>query len=124
MALNNLFKINLPYGLYVLQDGRIAFFNREYQPLGYGERYLSGKEQREIFNRIAIDVPKLTIDRIRKILDESELKTSFKLHDDADYKYQAHFYFDGDNPVNTEKASHYKEYFKILKEITKYQVKK
>src|SRR5680860_317057 len=34
MALNNFFKINLPYGIKRNENGHWAAFNREYRPLG------------------------------------------------------------------------------------------
>jgi hypothetical protein len=38
MALNNFFKINLPYGIAKNMDGEWMAFNREYMPLGYSQR--------------------------------------------------------------------------------------
>ena len=57
MALNDFFRINLPYGIQHNEDGSWYAFNREYVPIGFGEQIFAFQlNKKKQFPEIPIDV--------------------------------------------------------------------
>lgn len=113
MALNNFFRINLPYGIKRDLNGHWAAFNREYKPLGNNDsfKHSTGEEfihtnYGKLSDRLLID---LADDATAVQTDENNEITKVFLYDD------------GTNPSNNLKneIELWDKYFKKLKLLSK-----
>ena len=87
MALNNFFRINLPYGIKRDHNGHWAAFNREYKPLGNNDPFEHiGQEEfihtnyGKLSDRFLMD---LADDPTAIQMDENNIITKVFLYDDA-----------------------------------------
>ena len=109
MALDNFFKINLPYGVRGSKKKGWFAFNREYKPLGFNKCSLGDQVKYDDYpiftkyKRMNSSIIKKISEMEGSIVQESEDETVLFLYDD------------GNNPSNTGKERDWKLYFKKLK---------
>ena len=96
MALNNFFKINMPYGIKRNENGHWAAFNREYRPLGENDFMKHVPDSDFIYT----DYGKLSE---RFLMDLADDPTSFQM-DENNVIVRVFFYDDATNPANHVKA--------------------
>lgn len=112
MALTDFFRINLPYGLKKNANNEWFAFNREYKPLGWNTTDFINEAQFPVYTIYK----GLTDKMILKIFSETMVHRNE--HGEI---YLIFFYNDGTNPQSNPK--HWQNYFNIIKELSKLQVK-
>lgn len=112
--LNNFFKINMPYGIKVNEEGRWAAFNREYSPLG-----LNKKELNPYFSPFLFTKYKNLSDKLLLHLAGSEDCVHRNSTGNIDIIW---FYNDATNPCNGQSISinnkNWIVYFKKIKRLS------
>ena len=115
MALNNFFKINLPYGMMKNENNEWACFNREYKPLGCKDSFAVIKD--EDFDFCKYD--RLTESVLLKLVNRPS--SIERVNGEITKVF---FYSDVSNPSNFSKSDLYADYFKKLELLSKLKVKK
>lgn len=117
MSLTDFFRINLPYGMKKNSNNEWFAFNREYMPLGWNsveEQVSIRKDDCYAEMPVYSKYKGLTDAKIMKIINED-----FIYRDDENNIVRIHFYNDATNPkINTK---YWNEYFRILKEFSKFK---
>lgn len=118
MALNNLFKVNFPYGIRInTENNTVAFFNREYGQLGTNDFFKCDLRQ---LDKIETKYKKLSLNKITTIVQkylDIPLTTSKNGH-----YVLIFFYDDATNPSNKGNKKYFNNYFKILEELSNYLI--
>lgn len=113
--LNNLFRINLPYGITRNEKNQWAFFNREYERLGCSHIKPVGEEK----NLEYLEYKGLTNNLLEKIVDENSGAIQY---DENGKVERAFFYNDATNPTmkahtKKEKKELFAKYFEKLEKL-------
>jgi hypothetical protein len=113
MALNNFFKINLPYGIKRNNNGHWAAFNREYKPLGDKEFFKSPTEDAFIYTNYG----KLSDKFLMQLADDP----SAIQMDENNVIKRVFFYDDATNPSNHRKNQPklWNKYFEKIRLLSK-----
>lgn len=109
MALNNFFKINMPYGIMCNNEGRWAAFNREYLPLGQNNPNQHFTDEDFIYT----DYGKLT-DKFLMGLAYDEKAVNVE----SGRIKRIFFYNDTSNPSNSKTKGYWKEYFSKIERLS------
>lgn len=116
MALNNFFKINLPYGIKRNDKGHWAAFNREYRPLGDNEFFKNPTTDVFIYTNYG----KLSDRFLMQFADEP---TAVQ-RDKNNVITRVFFYDDATNPANhvEDQPKLWDRYFKKIELLSKQKV--
>lgn len=112
MALDDIFKINLPYGMMKNQDGKWAVFNRGYHPLSN----ITSDPNDNLHEFVYIKYNGLTENLLLEIADKFERGSDEKIN-------KIWFYKSGNNPSLTNKKEDWENYFSKLKKIGRLKIK-
>ncbi|AWX44824.1 hypothetical protein HME9304_01829 [Flagellimonas maritima] len=114
MALNNFFKVNLPYGMMKNENSEWTCFNREYKPLSSNDSLIEVDQKDFIYTKYK----GLTENVLRKLADTED---SLRIENGKIIK--VFFYSDTTNPSNFSNTALYKSYFKKLEILSKLKSK-
>lgn len=112
MALNDFFRINMPYGIVKNSKGEWTAFNREYAPIGWNEKYTGQSiDIDDSYSDIPIRTKyKNATETILKQLIDNESAEEYDSNGDLRKIY---LYGDGTNPLNN--AEHWNTYLDKIK---------
>jgi hypothetical protein len=118
--LDNFFRINLPYGIEKNKDGAWTAFNREYLPIGFGQKE---------FSKPRSDYDKLPIFRkYRKLTDKflTDLACDKEgiSRDENGEIVKVWLYRDSTNPVNSrgKNSELWQDYFDKIKRLSRIEI--
>ncbi|MDW3212167.1 MAG: hypothetical protein R8N23_20020 [Reichenbachiella sp.] len=114
MALTDFFRINLPYGIHIDQEGKMMAFNREYRPVGINDlsvEYEKEKTTLPVYTRYK----GLTKSFLEKLSEGCQ-----KNLDEEGKICTIWFYNDRTNPAT--RNSEWDRYFDKIKRLAKLQI--
>lgn len=111
MALDNIFKINFPYGMLKDEKGNWTFFNRGYHPLSKTKSNLEDNTNEFSFTKYKGLTEKLLLE----IADRFEKGSDDKIN-------KIWFYNTTTNPINSNKNDDWEKYFTIIKKLGKLKI--
>ncbi len=114
MALNDFFRINLPYGIEKNDKGEWLAFNREFVPIGWNEKH-TGQSISAEDSYAELPIRTKYKNATEKILKQLIDETSAEEYDAQGNIKRIFLYEDGTNPVNYNTKENWDTYLKKIK---------